>query len=189
MSKEIIISEQIENLAKKILQHMCKRHYASYSAVCLFRDFEKYRKEDFLGALAFLVQEKLLAHKEKDKPVSLQYFELLYEGKPIRHTMINDAVNSETFGQIFYENTKHSVLSCYEHLERSLTEQTDGYDDCQYCFSVIASCVCYDHNQSLAFCQKCREQAKQNKLEAERIGKDKFITQKLQEHNKKYWGV
>jgi hypothetical protein len=79
-------------------------------------------------------------------------------------------------------NEEIIVTKQIENLAKKILEHM-----CNYLY--YAACICYDHNQSLVFCEKCRQQAIKNKLEAEKMGKEKFITQKLQTHNKNYWGV
>ena len=184
-----VITKSIEDLAQDILKHMMKRHYSKYGVMSLFSSFEKYPKDDFLKALAFLCTEKFIAHIDKEKHVSLQYFQLLDEsGKPIKDTMINDAWNSDTFGQLFYRPEKETT--CFKHLEESVNQSALIVDlDCQDCFKSEAERICLDHNQSLIFCQACRHAGALNKKLAVKIGKNNFIDEKIAKHNKSYWGI
>lgn len=188
-SKTFTITKTIEDIAKEAIKIMTKRHYSKYSCSSLFNDLKQYSQDDIVKALTLLTAEGFIKLDQSlGKHVSLWAFQLLDNGKPIKNTMINDAINSDTYGAIYYSPEKE--ITCYDHLEESLAQsRLIANQECVKCFESESQCICIKHNQSLTFCEQCRQEAKLNKSLADTLGHDEFTRQKLADHNKRYWGI
>ena len=188
-----LLTPTSEIIMKKIVDIMTKRHYPSYSVMCLFKDLKQYDQTEICKALAFLCQNKLLKIDDSlGDHVTLKSFSLLDQnGNVIKHTMIDNLIKSDTFGIIYYDPKSifKNVKTCFEHLDQIVDQKISFVENCDKCFNEYANRICYDHNQSLAFCKLCKLKAKENLniAQNEFNSIDDFISKVLKVHNKRYW--
>ena len=172
----ITIPQTTEQKIRTIAVYLHSRDYPKTGLTCIFDKFTK--DKTTLEALAALASGKMInLHLEQKNPMA-SYVEILDDkGEPIKHQMIDDVKTSETFGVMHYEGQDKT---CFEHLELL------GWGDqsCPKCFEAYANRVCVKHDQSLAFCQKCRQDADKFRGMADILGHDKIINMILAEHKK-----
>jgi len=190
------ITKEIEKISKEALAIMTKRHYPKYSCSCLFEDLNKnHDKDDVIKALAFLgIEGFIRINSDLGDHVSLKSFELMNNGEPIKHTMIDSYPDSATFGVIYYDPDSifKKPITCYEHLEESVKQTKLIIDpNCEKCVSQYLQMICYEHNHSLVFCGKCKAKGFLNKMEIQKrsIKPDVLIEEILKKHNIDYWGI
>ncbi len=197
MAKQVFkITSDVKKISKIVLFEMTKRHYPSVSFMGLTSAIEKqgYNETDILRAYAFLMGNKLINVVQKD-PITSSFIELLDEkGIRIKHTMIS-GYSDNMYGIIFYDagSNYENPISCHDHLTEQVNQIKEIIDlSCVKCFNSRAQMICYLHNQSLEFCEKCKNLAKLHKIIAEEnedFGKveDHYISKILKEHNVRYW--
>ncbi len=190
------INNKVKKISKIVLDEMTKRHYPSVSFMGLTHAIEKqgYTHTDILRAYAFLSGNKLINVVRKD-PITSSFIELLDEnGIRIKHTMIS-GYSDFMYGIIFYDarSNYENPISCHDHLDEQVKQIKEIIDEkCVKCFNERSQMICYLHDQSLEFCEKCKNLAELHKIQAENnkdFGKveDHYITKILKDHNMRYW--
>ena len=188
------ISKKVEKISKEVLDIMTQEHHNGYGCMSLMEKLIKEREHDesdVCKALAFLCSEKLLNLNETFKGPYAKYFELLDEdGHKIKNTMVGVYHDDESFGIIYYDPRDFfkKNTTCHEHLEQQVKQTKSIIDEkCVKCFEERAERICLAHNQSLEFCQKCKNTSNEN-LELGKILGFEQVWQKIKTaHHAKYW--
>ncbi len=138
----------VEQRIKIVGEALIKRAYPETSLYSLMDKFGS--RLETLHALAILCQDKFIRISEGKK--WWEHSVILQDpntNQDLVHEMIDDGLDSEFFGCLFYDRKNRP--DCFEHLELR-----NGDPNCKKCFDELASCVCVRHNQSLPFCKICK---------------------------------
>lgn len=152
------ITKEDEKQFRKIADYLFKREYPSVSFMGLVNKFGN--TQSTMKALAML-QSGNMIKLNKDKHVSLTSIQILDQhGKEIPNEMIDTYPTSETCFIWFKDYQSEDRKHCFDHLETIVKEKIPYVKDCPKCLNEWGSHRCLAHNQSLIFCEQCKQQSK-----------------------------
>lgn len=171
------ITKQTEAKVKSIGEYLFSNIYPATAITNLFDKFGN--NDETIKALAILESGKMIRlDKSLGDKASLMSFHLLDDkGNDIKNEMVDSYFGSDTYGNWFYDSKREY---CYEHLDQPLPL----WNDCIKCFKEKASWICVSHNQSMVFCNKCKEITKSIKQDITKEMDEQFINELCKEHDK-----
>jgi len=186
--------DKVADLSREILDRLTQRHYSRVSFHSLFDALRKegYTERLICEALALMGSGKII-DLENENGKWYEATIILLDPKtqePIKNTMVACYSDDPCYGVIYYEpkSLGFKELTCWDHIDAQV-EQTKMIIDpkCEKCFRESAQRVCLAHNQSLPFCEKCKQDAKDNHALAKIEGYEKTTDSIIKEHNARYW--
>lgn len=164
-----------EQKVRQIARFVMSNDYPKIAITCIFDKFGHNRST--CEALTVLQCGKIIDTVfDKAIPRNSYIHILDNAGQKIKHQMIDSYPTSETFGVMYYDP---NLSGCFEHLEYCVKYTVWGKPNCLKCFAERAACICVRHNQSIVFCDKCRDMSKTFQRVAQLIGHERTVNRLL----------